>query len=78
MLGKHYGHQGVMAFGDYIQQGPKGAGRSCSYARKALWTSRCDGIRRLHTARTEGSFSIMFHGWHRDKCCRRYVCVRLP
>jgi len=29
MLGKHYGHQGVMAFGDYIQQGPKGASVLC-------------------------------------------------
>jgi len=29
MLGKHYGHQGVVAFGDYIQQGPKGASVLC-------------------------------------------------
>jgi len=29
MLGKHYGHQGVMAFGEYIQQGPKGASTLC-------------------------------------------------
>jgi len=29
MLGKHYGHRGVVAFGDYIQQGPKGASILC-------------------------------------------------
>merc|ERR1719498_2303125 len=29
MLAKHYGHQGVIAFGEYIQQGPKGASELC-------------------------------------------------
>lgn len=29
LLGKHYGHQGVQAFGEYIQQGPKGASILC-------------------------------------------------
>jgi acyl-CoA-binding protein len=29
LMAKHYGHKGVMAFGDYIQQGPKGASALC-------------------------------------------------
>mmetsp|Transcript_7096 Transcript_7096/g.11451 ORF Transcript_7096/g.11451 Transcript_7096/m.11451 type:complete len:349 (+) Transcript_7096:51-1097(+) len=29
LMAKHYGHKGVMAFGDYIQQGPKGASTLC-------------------------------------------------
>lgn len=29
MMAKHYGHQGVVAFGEYIQQGPKGASTLC-------------------------------------------------
>merc|ERR1719265_2129091 len=29
LVAKHYGHKGVVAFGDYIQQGPKGASVLC-------------------------------------------------
>jgi acyl-CoA-binding protein len=29
MIAQHYGHKGVMAFGEYIQQGPKGASTLC-------------------------------------------------
>merc|ERR1719498_1894029 len=41
MMAKHYGHQGVVAFGEYIQQGPKGASTLCLMAGVA---TSCVGV----------------------------------